>query len=63
MSKSDSGIKKIVILDFRSQEVLIYDYDQNIWEDCIDFLESEEINLNSNDCQWMVVNELNIQIK
>lgn len=56
-------IKKIIILDFLTQDVLVYDYDENIWGDCIDFLESEEINLNSNHCQWMVVDELNIRIK
>lgn len=55
--------KKIVILDFQTQKVLIYDYDENIWEDCIEFLESDEINLNSNNCQWMVVDNLNIEIK
>lgn len=54
--------KKIIILDFRAQEVLVYDYDENIWEDCIEFIESNEINLNSNDCQWMVVDKLNIKI-
>lgn len=55
--------KKIIILDFRTQDVLIYNYDENLWESCEDFIESKEINLNSNDCQWMVVDELNIQIK
>lgn len=56
-------VKKIIILDFFTTNVLIYDYDENVWGDCIDFIESEEINLNSNDCQWMVVDKLNIQIK
>jgi len=60
---SNYNKKKIIILDFKTQNVLVYDYDENIWEDCIDFIESEEINLNSNDCQWMVVDELNIEIK
>lgn len=55
-------MKKIIILDFRTQNVLVYDYDENVWEDCIDFLTSEEINLQPNDCQWMVVDNLNIQI-
>lgn len=55
--------KKIIILDFRTQDVFIYNYDENVWESCEDFIESKKINLNSNDCQWMVVDELNIQIK
>jgi len=54
--------KKIIILDFRTAEVHIFTYDQNIWENDIDFIESEEINLNSNDCQWMIVDDLKIEI-
>jgi hypothetical protein len=53
---------KIIILDFRTQDIHIYDYDLNVWEDCIDFIDSEEIGLNSNDCQWMVVDDLKLQI-
>lgn len=54
--------KKIIILDFRTTEVHVFSYDENVWEDCIEFIESEEINLNSNDCQWMVVDNLKIEI-
>jgi hypothetical protein len=53
---------KIIILDFNTGKVHIYAYDLNIWGDCIEFLESDEINLNSNNCQWMVVNNLKIEI-
>lgn len=53
---------KIVILDFSTQEIHIYDYDLNKWEDCIDFIESKEIGLNSNNCQWMVVDKLKLEI-
>ncbi len=56
-------MKKIIILDFRTSDVFVYDYDINIWENGEDFIESEEVNLNSNDCQWMIVDELKIQIK
>ena len=55
-------MKKIIILDFGSGEVLVYPYDENVWDDCIEFLESEEIKLDSNNCQWMVVDELQIKI-
>jgi hypothetical protein len=55
-------MKKIIILDFRTVEVHIFSYNEHLWEDCIDFIESEEINLNSNDCQWMVVDNLKIEI-
>lgn len=56
-------LKKIIILDFKTQEVLVYEYDENVWKDCVEFLESDEIGLNSNDCQWMVVDKLKIEIK
>lgn len=57
-------MKKIIILDFNTAEVHIFPYDEPIWEDCIEFIESAEVglNLNSNNCQWMVADELNIQI-
>lgn len=54
--------KKIIILDFRTAEVHVFPYNEHLWEDCIEFIESEEINLNSNDCQWMVVDNLKIEI-
>lgn len=56
-------MKKIIILCFETNKVLVYPYDENVWEDCIEFMESEEININSNNAQWMVVDNLNIQIK
>lgn len=53
---------KIIILNFETGEVYVYPYDESAWEDCVAFLESDEINLNSDTCQWMVVDELKIQI-
>lgn len=55
-------MKKIIILDFESGEVLVYTYDSNIWGDAEDFMSSEEIDLNTNMCQWMIVDELQIKI-
>lgn len=54
---------KIIVLCFSTAEVLVYPYDNNVWEDAEDFLTSEEINLDINNCEWMIVDELNIQIK
>lgn len=54
---------KIIVLCFSTAEVFIYPYDNNVWEDAEDFLTSEEINLDINNCEWMIVDELNIQIK
>lgn len=56
-------IKKIIILCSSTQEVLVYEYDMNMWENVEHFLTSDEIDLDINNCQWMVVDELNIQIK
>ena len=53
---------KIVVLDFETGQVHIYPYDINVWEDCVEFLESAEIGLNSNNCQWMTVDNLTLQI-
>lgn len=53
---------KIIILNFETGEVHVYPYDENVWEDCEDFMESEEVGLNSNTCQWMVVDEVNIKV-
>ena len=56
-------MKKIIILRFSTSEVLVYPYDENIWEDGEDFMNSEEIDIDYSNCQWMIVDELNIQIK
>jgi hypothetical protein len=53
---------KIIILDFNTGQVHVYPYDINVWGDAIEFIESEEIGLNSNNCQWMTTENLNIQI-
>jgi hypothetical protein len=53
---------KIIILDFLTGEVHVYPYDASVWEDCEDFIESEEVGLNVSTCQWITVDELKIQI-
>ena len=58
---------KIVVMDFSTQQTHVFDYDQNVWEDCIEFLESNEVkqfipNGHTN-AQWMVVEgNLNLTI-
>jgi len=51
---------KIIILDFATAEVHIYDYDTNVWEDAEEFL--EELKFSSNECQWMIVEKLKLEI-
>ena len=55
-------MKKIIILDFITTEVHVYPYNEPVWNDCIEFIDSAYVGLNSSNCQWMVVDELNIQI-
>lgn len=58
--------KKIIILDFSTGEVHIFPYDENVWENGEDFIEDENENgniaLSLINCQWMIVNELKIEI-
>ena len=53
-------MKKIIILNFETAEVHVYDYDENVWEDCEEFMMSE--NIRFNDCQWMLTDNLKIEI-
>ena len=57
------NIKKIIILDYSTGEVLIKDYDENIWN-CAEDMTDEDGNLIiHSDCDWMVVDELNLKIE
>jgi len=51
---------KIIILDFSKGEVHIHDYDINLYNDDTEWFENS--NYNQKDCQWMIVENLNIQI-
>ena len=49
------NIKKIIILDYSTGEVLIKDYDENIWE-CAEDMTNEDGNLIlHSDCHYMIV--------
>ena len=58
--------KKIIILDFSTAEVHVFPYDKNIWDDGEDFIEDEnengDIALSLSNCQWMIVDDLKIEI-
>ena len=56
-------MSKLIILHYETQEVLIYDYDENVWENPEEFMSDEQIDINSSSCHWMVVDEVNIKIK
>lgn len=54
-------MKKIIILDFSTAEVFVYDFDESKFEDGEAFLASVE--LKEANCQWMIVGDLKITIK
>ena len=59
-------MKKIIILDFSTAEVHVFPYDVNVWENAEDFFiglaETTGHYFTESNCQWMIVDELNIQI-
>lgn len=61
-------MKKLIVLNQLDKEVLIFSFDSNIYETAEDFLTSSEFSeefdgpLNPEDCSYMIVDELNIQI-
>jgi hypothetical protein len=59
-------MKKIVILDFSTAEVHVFSYDSNVWDSGEDFFaglaETTEHNFSESNCQWMILDELKIQI-
>ena len=58
--------KKIIILDFSTAEVHVFPYDENVWSDEEDFIVDENeggsVAMSASNCQWMIVDDLNIQI-
>ena len=57
--------QKIIILDFESGEVHVFPYDRFAYEDGEDFFEAINeygYNFGDSNCQWMIVDELNIEI-
>jgi hypothetical protein len=52
---------KIIILDFSAVEVHVFNYDNNIWEDALEFLaahfNNEGMPFTENNCQWMITEE------
>lgn len=59
-------MKKIIILDFTTGDVHIFNYDSNIYEDFSDFIEfiNKEygLSLKENQCNYMVVDKINMII-
>ena len=52
--------EKIIIMDYNTQEVHIFKYDSNVWEDGEDFLKDHYSEhgrtFREKECSWMIVN-------
>lgn len=61
-------MKKIIILDFSTAKVHVFPYDENVYPDGEGFINNEWIEkeyglgLKESQCQWMITDDLNIQI-
>lgn len=59
--------KKIIILDYTLARVYVFKYDENCYEDGEHFInemiEEGELETSASNCNWMIVSELNIEIK
>ena len=57
-------INKIIILDFESGNVYMFDFDNNIYEDFSDFVKvinkEFDLNLQEKNCEWMIRETINI---
>ena len=58
-------MKKIIILNFASGELIIRDYPSDELEDSEDWFSSKhnDLDLRANDCEWMTVDNLIINSK
>lgn len=61
---SDSNLDKIIIMDYKSGNLYILDYDYNIHNDPCDFFEQEEMSqLSMDSCEYMTVSSEEFSIK
>ena len=56
-------MQKIIILDYSTGEVLIRDYDPNIWEEPEDMVDEFEVPLIHSSCSYMIVDKLVLKIE
>jgi hypothetical protein len=54
--------KKLIVLDFETQKVDVYPYDENVWESPEDFLDNNDCYVITSNCQWMLTDDLSIKI-
>ena len=54
--------KKLVVLDYGEKTVAVYPYDENVWDSPEDFTDKDGNYVLDSNCEWMVVDDLNIKI-
>jgi hypothetical protein len=54
--------KTLIVLDYETQRVNVYSYDENIWESPEDFLDENNCYVITSNCQWMLTDTLTIKI-
>lgn len=54
--------KVLIILDSGTEEAHIYPFDEDKWENAEDFTDKNGNMIIDSNCQWMLIDELNIQI-
>ena len=59
-------MQKIIILDFSTAEVHVFNFDSNVFEDGEDFISQANdhygIDLREQDCQWLITNDSELNI-
>jgi len=56
-------MQKIIILDFSTAKVHIFNFDKNVFDDGESFLEAHpEYGFKESQCQWMISDEINLEI-
>jgi hypothetical protein len=54
--------KALIVLDFETQKVDVYPYDENIWESPEEFQDENDCYIITSNCQWMLTDNLSIKI-
>ena len=59
-------MKKVIIIDTITLQVYVAPYDENTFSDfadyLIDFNKKYRLNVSYDNCQWQVINELNLTV-
>ena len=53
---------KLIVLDFETQKVDVYPYNENVWESPEEFQDENDCYVITSNCQWMLADTLTIKI-